>query len=293
VLRDRLLFGPILIALALAGAWADARLDMVQAPWDADRTLPPGVVIAPVVLLLSVMAARELARILREAKIQASTPLTIGAAATGMLLTAFVPGHATGISGAAMVSLAVALVLVGAMVIYGRHRRVEGMIAAAGGALMSFSLFGLMLGFLVTLRREHEVWILLWILLSTKSGDIGAFTVGKLIGRHKLIPWLSPGKTWEGLAGGALFGAAIGAGGAALLNAANIPGAPAALWGTGLGLLFAMLGQAGDLLASVLKRDAGRKDSGHSLPGFGGVIDVIDSLLIVGPAAYWLLPLAS
>lgn len=280
-----------MIALMLCGAWLDALLDGMPAPWG--KSFPPGMVVTPVVLLLALAAGRELARILREAGIQASTGLTAGMAMVGVLLSAFVPGRVGGVTGAAVVSFAVWLVLVGAMVYYGRNKRVEGMVAAAGGALLSFGVMGLMLGFIVTLRREHEVWILLWILLATKSCDIGAYAVGRAIGKRRLIGWLSPGKTWEGLVGGALFGAGVGGAGAWLLGVSGVSGSPGWVAGLGLGFVFALAGQAGDLFGSVLKRDAGRKDSGGSVPGFGGVIDVIDSLLLAAPVAYWLVPLAA
>ena len=260
-------------------------------PTGGGRTLPPGMVVAPLVLVLSVLGARELARILRDAGIVAETGLTCGIAMVGVILASFVPESMDGVTGASLVSFAVGLVLVGAMVHYGRHRRVEGMIAASGGALLSFCLLGLMLGFIVTLRREHDVWVLLWVLLVTKASDIGAYTLGHAIGRRKLIAWISPGKTWEGLLGAVLFAAMLGAGGGALLRGLGVGEMPGVLWSGALGALFAGLGHVGDLIVSVLKRDAGVKDSGGSVPGFGGVLDVIDSLLLVPPVAYWLLPL--
>ena len=149
-----------------------------------------------------------------------------------------------------------------------------------------------MFGFLLAIRRHHEVWTVLWVLMVTKSCDIGAYFTGRAIGRHKLIPWLSPGKTWEGLLGGIVVASLVGAGGAWLLQQGRIEPAPGVWLGALAGLLFANVGQAGDLMASMLKRDAGVKDSGNTLPGMGGLIDVLDSPLLVFPAAYWLLTFA-
>jgi phosphatidate cytidylyltransferase len=280
-----------MILLALAGAWADGWLDGVGIG-DGTRTLPPGMVLTPAAVLVAIFAARELAGLLRGAGILASSFLTCVVAVLGLLVSAFVPSWFTGVSGGAVVSLSVASVLAFSMVYYGRHKNTDGMIAAAGGALLAFCLLGLMLGYIVTLRREQDIWVVIWVLLTTKSSDIGAYTLGHLIGRHKLIPWLSPGKTWEGLLGAVLFAAGIGAGGAALLGVFGIDGRPRAGPAALLGALFAIAGQAGDLLESVLKRDAGKKDSGETIPGFGGVLDVVDSLLLAPPIAYWLLPLA-
>jgi phosphatidate cytidylyltransferase len=174
---------------------------------------------------------------------------------------------------------------------YSRHKSVEGVAAATGAALVAFVYLGLMLGFLPAIRRDHSAWVLLWVLLVTKSCDIGAYFAGKAFGRHKLIPWLSPGKTWEGLVGGVLMSAAVSVAGLEVLRGWGvIAGVP--LWAAVIpGVLFAVVGQTGDLLESMLKRDAGIKDSGKVLPGFGGVLDVIDSPLLVAPLAFWVLRL--
>ena len=155
---------------------------------------------------------------------------------------------------------------------------------------MSFVYLGLMFGFVLAIRREHSVWVLLWIILVTKSADIGAFATGKLIGRHKLILWLSPGKTWEGLIGGVVLAAAVGAAGLAALKSWGLTPQetlPPAWTGAAAGVLFGLTGVLGDLIASLFKRDAGLKDASHVLPGFGGVLDVLDSALLVAPVAYW------
>lgn len=281
-----------MIVLALALCWLDAWSDGVHNPIGGG-TLPPGMVVAPAALIVAVVAALELKALLVATGINASATLTCGTAVLGIAVAALVPTDEDGVTGAAIVSFAVGTVLVASLVWYGAGKKVEGMVASAGGALFSFCVLGLMLGFVVTLRREHEVWVVLWVLLVTKSSDIGAYTVGMMIGRHKLIPWLSPKKTWEGLVGAIVFAAMIGLGGAVLLRWLGVGGVPEPAIAAALGGIFALLGQAGDLVASVLKRDAGAKDSGRSIPGFGGVLDVIDSLLLSLPVAYWLLPIAN
>ncbi len=122
-----------------------------------------------------------------------------------------------------------------------------------------------------------------------KAGDIAAYLVGSLVGATKMAPVLSPGKTWEGaaasLAGSAaaawlvLEGLGMAAPGLAVL---------AQPWGGWLafGLLVGGAGMLGDLAESLIKREAGAKDSGHSLGGLGGVLDLVDSLLFAAPVAW-------
>ena len=115
--------------------------------------------------------------------------------------------------------------------------------------------------------------LLLWAFIVTWATDIGAFAVGRAIGRRKLAPTISPGKTLEGLYGGVVI--------AALLAAAWVvyTGLPLAL--VVLAPIFAVAAQAGDLFESWVKRRAGVKDSGHILPGHGGLLDRLDGLVPV------------
>jgi phosphatidate cytidylyltransferase len=151
---------------------------------------------------------------------------------------------------------------------------------------------GFMLGFLLALRRSHSAWIVVGVVVVTKACDTGAYFTGRAIGRHKLIPWLSPGKTWEGLFGGVaasvIVGTALAAASRFLSEDDHVP-----LWlGAVCGTVFAVVGQLGDLAVSLFKRGAGIKDSSGILPGLGGVLDVLDSPLMVAPVAYWILTLA-
>jgi phosphatidate cytidylyltransferase len=133
--------------------------------------------------------------------------------------------------------------------------------------------------------------LMLLLVAVTKFTDMGAYAVGSLIGKHKMIPHISPGKTWQGF-GGALFGAAVaGLGLVALFPRAMAPLTP----GHALALAFVLglVGVFGDLVESVVKRCLGAKDSGHSLPGIGGVLDLIDSLCFTAPVFYLYLQLAA
>ena len=122
-------------------------------------------------------------------------------------------------------------------------------------------------------RDAHGLFLLLWVFLVTWSTDIGAYFVGRSLGRRKLAPSISPGKTIEGLYGG--IAAATLIGGAWVL--AMGLGRPL----LALAPLLAIAAQAGDLFESFLKRRAGIKDSGTWLPGHGGVLDRLDGLVPV------------
>jgi phosphatidate cytidylyltransferase len=301
VLKYRLLLGPLLIAAMIGGLWLDNWIDEQSIPaalgflknFVGDGvTFPGGVILFLVIVPLSFLASAELVEILKRKSVAASRRLTCAAAFIGLCVSSLVPADVQAVTSVAIVNTCAAGVLALALAYYARHRTFQGVIAAAGGTLLAFVYLGLMFGFVLAIRREDSAWVLLWILLVVKSFDIGAFFTGRSIGRHKMIPWLSPGKTWEGVAGGLAVSAIVGAVGRWVLvdRGLLVPElfrghvAWVLIGGAIAGLLFGAVGQVGDLMASLLKRDAGVKDSGSALPGFGGVLDVIDSPLLV---AYW------
>ena len=129
--------------------------------------------------------------------------------------------------------------------------------------------------------------LLLYLVLVVKVTDIGAYFTGRRFGRHKLFPRLSPAKTWEGLAGG--VAAAVLA---SLAFCLGMRGAIGELHmglhdAVILGVILAIVGALGDLFESLLKRASGVKDSGRIMPGMGGILDVLDSLLFGAPALYF------
>lgn len=174
-------------------------------------------------------------------------------------------------------------------------RQTQEAIVHMAGTVLAMMYLGGLSWFLMALRvkeREHapqDRWqagttlAILMVLLVVKFTDIGAFFGGRALGRHKLIPWLSPGKTWEGLVCGVLTSGVVG-----LVFA--VAHWVTLTWWQGLvfGIVIGGVGQAGDLLESLMKRDAEVKDSGHWIPGFGGILDVIDSPLFAAPFAYLL-----
>lgn len=295
MLKYRLPIGLSLIAALLLVLWADESWTGSPLPDSfGGHTLPRGTIIFLVMLPITFMAARELARIMREKQIMAGTGITCLAALVGLTLSYVGPHLFSAARSQEITATAAVLTLLTSLAYYSRHKNTQGVVAAAGGTLLAFVYLGLMFGFVLAIRREHSAWLLAWVLLVTKMSDTGAYFLGRAVGRHKMIPWLSPGKTWEGLAGGAMFASATAAGGLWVLAKA-LPGEslPSPLSGLVVGVLAAGFGQAGDLIMSLFKRDAGRKDSGHSVPGFGGVLDILDSPLLVAPLAYWWLCLTT
>ncbi len=297
-MAKRLILGPIMILLLIGALALDQWLDGRTMPgWIAralsyglgfkETTFPPGVITLPLLTILVTIAARELSSLLESENIEGSKRMLSAAAIAGLLVSCLVPATLPATTVVGIFGTVSVMVLTVAMTFYSRHKTVEGVIAATGGVLLSYVYLGIMAGFLLALRREHSVFVIGWIILTTKSCDIGAYFSGKAFGRHKLIPWLSPGKTWEGLVGGVLLSATLGAVGMFWVGSHEGLQVPAWWHGALLGMSLGIAGQAGDLLESILKRDAGKKDSGRGIPGFGGLLDVLDSILLASPVAFW------
>jgi phosphatidate cytidylyltransferase len=130
-------------------------------------------------------------------------------------------------------------------------------------------------------------YLLIYLLAVTKFSDVGAYVIGSLIGRHKMIPRISPGKTWEGFAGAMATSLVISVVMVRLLG----PRMPQISFTDSvvLGLLLPLISVVGDLAESVVKRDASIKDSGNTIPGIGGALDLIDSILFTAPVLYFYL----
>jgi phosphatidate cytidylyltransferase len=128
---------------------------------------------------------------------------------------------------------------------------------------------------------RQGVMLALYTIGVVKLSDVGAYFTGRAIGRHKLFPRISPKKTWEGLIGGML--AAIAASMAFAHFSTHLSGLIGPVHAAVLGLLLAVAGVLGDMFESVVKRAAGFKDSSSVIPGMGGLLDVLDSLLFGAP----------
>jgi phosphatidate cytidylyltransferase len=127
-------------------------------------------------------------------------------------------------------------------------------------------------------------YFLLYFILVTKFSDMGAYAVGSLIGKHKMIPRISPGKTWEGFGGAILVSTGASVAFVYFFGAKMV--GMNYLHATILGVILSVAAVIGDLIESLFKREAGVKDSGKLFPGIGGILDLLDSLLFNAPLMY-------
>ncbi|NQU20067.1 MAG: phosphatidate cytidylyltransferase [Candidatus Nealsonbacteria bacterium] len=285
MLRWRLLLGTLIIAMLIGLCWLD------------HAAATAGVWLLPVAILFTLAATGE---ILHLAAPGGSRPLAWPVYLGNLLLIAanWVPSvccddptRATTLPPIAWPLLALfagfLLVLVGEMC---RYEKPGGVTANVAASVLALVYVGLLLGLVVQLRMGFGVAAVASLIIVVKLGDTGAYTVGRLIGRHKMAPRLSPGKTIEGAAGAVVF-ACLGSCATFYWLVPAMSGDKAASaapwWGWILfGLLVATAGILGDLAESLIKRDAGCKDSSTWLPGFGGVLDILDSILLAAPVAW-------
>ncbi|HEY1171795.1 MAG TPA: phosphatidate cytidylyltransferase [Verrucomicrobiae bacterium] len=164
----------------------------------------------------------------------------------------------------------------------------------AGILAISTTLFGLMyvpwlLNFVQKINyfpriNDNGHWYVLYFILVTKFSDLGAYVTGSLIGKHKMIPRISPGKTWEGFGGAIVISTGVSVA-FAHFAAAKLPGMNL-MHAVILGIMLSIAAVIGDLIESLFKRESGVKDSGAFFPGIGGILDLLDSILFNAPLMY-------
>lgn len=285
MLRWRLILGILLIAILIALCWVD------------DRAPVAGIVLFPVAMALAALAGREMLDLIEATGTTGATgarPIRWAVHLGNLLVVGCCwgtsvwsgGGPAAGLSTLLAFSVAILLVFIGEM---GRFESPEQVTANVAAAVLAIGYVGLSFALIVLLRMAWGVEALASLIIVVKMSDTGAYTVGRLIGRHKMAPKLSPGKTVEGLVGGLAF-AVIGA----WLTFSWLAPGTTPWWGwLAFGLLVGGAGIVGDLAESLLKRCADQKDSSRWMPGFGGVLDIFDSLLLAAPVAlaFWALGL--
>lgn len=285
MLRWRLLLGAVLIA-ALAGL---ARLDFLSGL--------PGTWLLPVAMVVGLGAAHEMATLLARAGYQPLPGVIYGGtllviASNSIPLFVLRPPDDQPAERLGWPLLAFVLVVLWAFIgEMSRYRKPGGVTVSVALGALAVAYVGLLLSLVVQLRGlggpVTGMMNLLALIVVVKAADIGAYSVGRLVGRHKMAPVLSPGKTIEGAAGAFAF-ACLGAWFSftylPMWLGCNPPQRP--LGWLFYGLAVGGAGLLGDLAESLLKRDLGTKDSSTWMPGFGGVLDLVDSILFAAPVAY-------
>ena len=181
-----------------------------------------------------------------------------------------------------LIPLLFASAIVVSLILLVFHPPREGAFTTWAWTIAGILYVGWLLSYLVALRLEAGRDWVFFALFTTFGSDAVAFFVGRALGRHRLAPRVSPAKTWEGAVGG-VFGAII-----ISLVIVTLLGLPLS-YGQAilLGLLVSIFGQLGDLVESLLKRNMGVKESGRLVPGHGGVLDRIDSIVLAGIVVYY------
>ncbi len=180
-----------------------------------------------------------------------------------------------------LLASAVVLSLIGLL----SRRQKEGAFTSWAWTIAGILYVGWLLSHLVALRGldAGRNWVF-FALFTTWASDTTAFFIGRKLGRHKLAPNISPGKTWEGATGG-ILGAIIVS---ILFFTATPFHLPLTYWqAIPLSILVSIFGQVGDLVESLLKRNMGVKDSGKLMPGHGGILDRMDSIIFAGIVVYY------
>jgi phosphatidate cytidylyltransferase len=302
--RLRVVYGTLLaltvIGLVLADAWIAGRGPVSpQASLDVQRWLGNGLLVTLLIAALALAATREL---IQFAQHRGYRPLRLvcyffGATmAVGPYVSFNLSPTSTGYNESWGV-LWLAVALAASFLVQAVRRGTEQVMANISTTIFIIFYAGGLAGYMTKLRMEiggaDGAILLLFSMLLVKITDVGAYFIGSAIGRTPFIPWLSPKKTWEGVLGGIATAVLVAVGVGAILRSQGILTPRFGFFETHaglavLGLILAAFSVAGDLCESLLKRDAAIKDSGDSIPGLGGFMDVMDSPLLSAPVAWFI-----
>jgi len=261
-------------AVVIFDGWLDGSLTASV----ADDRAVQGTVFCILIALLAIPAQLELSKLAAAKKLKIFIPVSI--IASILFATSRYWQQFTIIQPETYLIFLSAFVLLALLLYQYIYYGTSGVVANCGASYFSILYLGLLSSFCVSMRLEFGLWPLLMFVFVVKSADIGAYAIGSLFGKHKFSPKISPSKSWEGM-GGAVAAAMIVAVGFAVICDIMV-------WWLAVifGVCFAFIGQIGDLVESMMKRDAEQKDSANNVPGFGGILDIIDSLLVAAPFGY-------
>ncbi len=264
----------VFAGLVLLDGWWDGSVTASAAD---DRPVQ-GTLLAVLAAGVLGLATIELSRLAAARDLVVLNPVsTVGVV---FLSTSWYWPQLTGIPRELALPLATAVLL--AAIVLQQHARfgTAGALGNCGISCFAVLYLGLLGAFVLAIRIDAGLGPGLMFVFAVKASDIGAYTFGRMFGRHKFSPRVSPGKTWEGLGGAVAAALLVSFAFAAILGIMAV--GPALAFGG----CMAVIGQLSDLAESMLKRDAQQKDSSNRVPGFGGILDVVDSLLFAAPFAY-------
>jgi phosphatidate cytidylyltransferase len=277
MLKYRLVFGTLMTvffaALILFDGWIDGTLTASAADKPVQGTL-----FCILIALLVIPAQLELSKLAAAKNLKILSPITI--VVSILLATSWYWPQFLQIESRICLYFIPAFALMALLLYQYIRYGTSEVLANCGASCFSIIYLGLLGSFALGVRIDFGPWALLMFVFVVKSADIGAYSFGSLFGRHKFSPKISPGKSWEGMAGAVATAAIV-----AILFAISCD---IMVWWLAVifGCCFAFIGQMGDLIESMIKRDAGQKDSAITVPGFGGILDILDSLLLAAPFAY-------
>lgn len=267
----------------------------------------PAILVLAMLILIVVIGMFEFYAIIRQIGIPVFKYLGIGCGIALICVTWLAPVFNLGIN-AADAELAVLFIAVMLVCIRQFSQRLNGQpITTIACTILGIMYIPFLFNFFIKLGSWDAHYLFrgvgltgrllsFYLIAVVKCTDIGAFLIGSRFGKHKLFPRLSPAKTWEGFLGGLLFGLMVSLGLFLICNGHFGHKIMSFYDAIILGIMLPLLGMAGDLIESLLKRAGGAKDTGSIIPGMGGLLDVLDSLLISVPFFYfyalWFLPLA-
>jgi phosphatidate cytidylyltransferase len=266
----------VFIVLILFDGWLDGSISAQKPDAPIQATL-----LAIFLIIVAVPANLELSRLVNSAGAKIFLPITIAGSILLSTVWYWSQFFADKYQFAALFFTFVICFNVLAIFLWqGLKYAAVGAFANCGANLLALIYLGALTSFVVAVRIDFGPIAFLMYIFVVKCADIGAYTIGRIFGKHKFSPVLSPKKTWEGMAGAVVFAVVVSS---IIAQVFDIM----LLWQAILfGAMFAFLGQLGDLAESMLKRAAQQKDASNSVPGFGGVLDVIDSPLATGVFAY-------
>lgn len=277
MLKYRLIFGTLMTVLFTAIVILDSHIGGPLNSTAGSKSLQ-GTLVCILVAILIIPAQLELSKLAAAKNLKIFTPFSI--IASILFATSWYWPQLVEIPIHIYLFFLSALTLLGLFLYQYALYGISGVIANCGANYFSIIYLGLLSAFVPAIQIDFGAWFLLMFIFVVKSSDIGAYAIGTLFGRHKFSPRISPKKTWEGMVGAvaaAMIVAIIFAAGFDIMSWRR-----AAIFG----FCFAFIGQFGDLAESMLKRDAEQKDASNNVPGFGGLLDVIDSPLAAAPFAY-------